>query len=153
MVFSLSFQIRLSGLFLFFLLLSFTNNLGAEVSIPSVTDPIKVTADSYPFCAANRSVVPQDLGKYGYVEEEYFVSGKANVYDFDETGFICGLMGYKVPFEKEVIRKLHKTREDYLSKVNEMVDSLVKERFILREDGKKIKKQAEEVKAWMDSPR
>ena len=31
-----------------------------------------------------------------------------------------------------------------------MVDSLVKERFILREDGEKIKKQAEEVKAWMD---
>ena len=62
-------------------------------------------------------------------------------------------MGYKVPFEEEVIRELYKTREDDLSRVNKMVDSLVKERFIRREDGEKIKKQAEEVKAWMDSPR
>jgi hypothetical protein len=75
-----------------------------------------------------------------------YYSGGTGVDDY--TNFICGIMGYKVPFKKEVIRKLYKTREDYLSKVNKMVDSLVKERFILKEDGEKIKKHAEEVKAW-----
>ena len=68
------------------LCLSCTKTVDDTSTALKVTGPIKVTADSYPFYAANRSVVPQDLGKYGYVEEEYFVSGKANVYDFDETG-------------------------------------------------------------------
>lgn len=77
-----------------------------------------------------------------------YYSGGTGIDDY--TNFVCGVMGYKVPFEKEVIRELYKTREDYLSKVNKMVDSLVKERFILGEDGEKIKKQAEEVDAWMD---
>ena len=30
--------------------------------------------------------MPQDLARSGYVEEEYLVSGKANVYDWPDTG-------------------------------------------------------------------
>jgi hypothetical protein len=56
--------------------------LGAA-SIPSAEGPIPVKADSYPFGAANRTNAPQDLSRVGYVEEEYLVSGFANVYDFD----------------------------------------------------------------------
>ena len=59
--------------------------LGAA-SIPAVKGPISVTADSYPFGAANRTIAPQDLAGVGYVEEEYLVSGLANVYDFDANG-------------------------------------------------------------------
>ena len=59
--------------------------LGAA-SIPAVKGPISVTADSYPFDAANRTIAPQDLSRLGYVEEEYLVSGFANVYDFDANG-------------------------------------------------------------------
>jgi hypothetical protein len=55
----------------------------AAASIPSVKGPIPVTANSYPFGAAFRTNAPQDLSKVGYVEEEYLVSGFANVYDFD----------------------------------------------------------------------
>jgi hypothetical protein len=55
----------------------------AAASIPAVKGPIPVTADSYPFGAANRTNAPQDLSQFGYVEEEYLVSGFANVYDFD----------------------------------------------------------------------
>jgi hypothetical protein len=47
--------------------------LGAA-PIPEVTGPIPVTADSYPFGAANRTTVPQDLSRSGYVEEEYFMT-------------------------------------------------------------------------------
>jgi hypothetical protein len=35
----------------------------------------------YPFGAADHTLVPEDLSKVGYVEDEYLVSGKANVYD------------------------------------------------------------------------
>lgn len=57
-----------------------------QVKIPSVVGPIKVTEKNYPFGAAATTAVPQDLSKFGYVEEEFFVSGKANVYDFDSAG-------------------------------------------------------------------
>jgi hypothetical protein len=46
----------------------------------SVMGPIEVTEDSFPFNAAKRQYKPIDLASYGYVEEEFFVSGLANVY-------------------------------------------------------------------------
>ena len=54
--------------------------------VPKVTGPIPVTADSYPFLAANKSTPAFDLSKVGYVEEEYIVSGNANVYDWAADG-------------------------------------------------------------------
>ena len=51
-----------------------------------VTGPVEVTSESYPFNAADHSTVPQDLVAFNYIEEEYFVSGKANVYDYDTDG-------------------------------------------------------------------
>jgi hypothetical protein len=70
------------GLLCLMALLNATN-VQAAASIPAVQGPIPVTADSYPFGAADRTNAPQDLSRFGYVEEEYLVSGSANVYDFD----------------------------------------------------------------------
>ena len=53
---------------------------------PRVTGPLPVSAASYPFGAADHQLVPQDLRRRGYVEEEYLVSGKANVYDWPAPG-------------------------------------------------------------------
>ena len=58
----------------------------AATSPAKLTGPIPVTADSYPFLAANRVFQPLDLKKAGYVEEEYIVSGTANVYDWNADG-------------------------------------------------------------------
>ena len=55
-------------------------------SVPKLTGPIPVTADSFPFLAANRVFQPLDLQKAGYVEEEFIVSGTANVYDWNADG-------------------------------------------------------------------
>jgi len=52
----------------------------------NVIGPVEVTSESYPFNAASHSEVPQDLLKFNYIEEEFFVSGKANVYDYDADG-------------------------------------------------------------------
>ncbi len=54
--------------------------------VPRVTGPIPATADSYPFGAADHERVPEDLKKIGYLEEEFFVSGTANVYDWLQPG-------------------------------------------------------------------
>ncbi len=52
-------------------------------ALPVVEGPVPVTADSYPFCAMAHSIRPLDVAQYGYLEEEYFVSGSANVYEPD----------------------------------------------------------------------
>src|SRR5438067_769580 len=54
--------------------------------VPKVTGPIPVTADSYPFMASTHSTPTFDLSKVGYVEEEYIVTGRANVYDWAADG-------------------------------------------------------------------
>jgi hypothetical protein len=50
--------------------------------VPRVSGPLPVTASSHPFGGAAWQMQPQDLAAHGYVEEEYLVSGKANVYDW-----------------------------------------------------------------------
>jgi hypothetical protein len=54
----------------------------AITPFPTVHGPIAVTQTSWPFAAAAHSVTPRDLSKDGYIEEEYFVSGRANVYEW-----------------------------------------------------------------------
>jgi hypothetical protein len=51
-----------------------------------VDGPIPASAASHPFGAADHTRAPQDLAKMGYVEEEYFLSGTANVYDWPAAG-------------------------------------------------------------------
>src|SRR5262245_41068095 len=48
--------------------------------------PVPVSATSYPFGAADHTRVPADLRTDGYVEEEFFLSGDANVYDWPGPG-------------------------------------------------------------------
>ena len=55
------------------------------VPVPKVA-PVPLTADSRPLLAASQSLVPLDLSKVGYVEEEFIVSGTANVYDWATDG-------------------------------------------------------------------
>ncbi|WOB08860.1 alpha/beta hydrolase domain-containing protein [Piscinibacter gummiphilus] len=58
----------------------------AGTPLPSVTGPVPATATSYPFGAADHTLKPQQLWKLGYVEEEFFISGKANVYEWPAPG-------------------------------------------------------------------
>jgi hypothetical protein len=56
------------------------------IPVPRITGPLPVTADSYPELAANRVQFLVDLSKAGYVEEEFLVTGTANVYDWLADG-------------------------------------------------------------------
>jgi Alpha/beta hydrolase domain len=55
------------------------------VPVPKAT-LVPVTADSHPLGAAAQSLLPVDLAKTGYVEEEFILSGVANVYDWKADG-------------------------------------------------------------------
>ncbi len=60
------------------------------VELPKVKGPIPVTSTSWPFAAADHSVTPRNLAQDGYVEEEYFISGSANVYEWPAIGKLEG---------------------------------------------------------------
>jgi hypothetical protein len=71
-------------------------------SVPMVTGPIPVTATSFPFMAADRNLEPTDLKKYGYVEEEFIVTGAANVYDWAADGALT-VKTANVPYGARVL--------------------------------------------------
>ena len=77
------------AMLLFFAALAPAAAQTTSVTLPTVTGPIPVTADSYPLMASNKLQVVVDLPKAGYVEEEYFVSGSANVYDWAGDGSVA----------------------------------------------------------------
>ena len=56
--------------------------------MPHVDGPIPVTSDSRMFMSSLDSQTPLNLPAYGYMEQEYFVSGAANVYDWDSDGAV-----------------------------------------------------------------
>ena len=58
----------------------------AATPVPNATGPIPVTATSYPFGAADHTMLPQNLKSLGYIEEEFLISGTANVYDWPGPG-------------------------------------------------------------------
>lgn len=58
----------------------------AGTPIPNVKGPLPVTMTSYPFGAADHELVPEDLKRVGYVEEEFLISRTANVYDWPTLG-------------------------------------------------------------------
>ena len=57
----------------------------AASKVPGVR-ALPITADSYPFGAADHTRVPTDLKALGYVEEEFMVAGTSNVYDWPGPG-------------------------------------------------------------------
>jgi hypothetical protein len=61
-------------------------NVPVVVSLPDAMGPIPVTATSTPLMASNKLQTLVDLPKAGYVEEEFFVTGRANVYDWAPDG-------------------------------------------------------------------
>ena len=59
--------------------------LAETVPVPKIT-ALPVTSDSYPFNAASRDLQALDLPKLGYSEQEFVVSGTADVYDWAADG-------------------------------------------------------------------
>lgn len=61
----------------------------SPVPVPKVSGPIPVTATSRIFGGAKDTLAPVDLAKAGYIEEEYLISGTANVYDWLADGSVA----------------------------------------------------------------
>ena len=66
----------------------------------------------------------------------------------EESAFFCSLAGYRQPFDMDKIKSLYPTQEDYLKKVNTMLNTMISERFLTESDGERSKKAAEGMNAW-----
>jgi Alpha/beta hydrolase domain len=60
-------------------------SVALPMSTPSGGGPYS-SYPAFPFLRASRLMVPQDLAKSGYTEDEFLISGKANVYDWAPDG-------------------------------------------------------------------
>ena len=63
----------------------------------------------------------------------------------------CFIAGYEVPFEQALIDELYPTHDAYVRAVQRNVRDLVADRFLTREDGKKLIKEAEDSDVQKDS--
>ena len=67
------------------------------VPVPSLIGPIPVTATSHPF---GTSTV--DLASHGYIEQEFFMRGQADLYDYDAHGDVV-VTNADAPYENRII--------------------------------------------------
>ena len=67
--------------------------------IPSIAGPLAVSASSYPFGRA----WSLDLSQHGYVEEEYIVSGIANVYEWNAAGTAAQVQTAGAPYTTRIL--------------------------------------------------
>ncbi len=85
-------------------------------ALPSVEGPIPVTETSHPYCAMAFSRCRMDLADYGYLEEEYFLSGTANVYDLDENGALY-IKYEAVPYKNRILVRRPREIQNYSGRV------------------------------------
>lgn len=57
------------------------SSLTLNTPVPRVVGPLPVDDTSYPFSSMKYAREPLDLEQYGYVEEEYLVSGTARIFE------------------------------------------------------------------------
>lgn len=75
----------------------------AEIPLPNASAPLVSTAQSHPFGGAGYASVPQDLKALGYIEEEVFVSGNANVYDWRKDSATAVVRASNAPYTTRVL--------------------------------------------------
>jgi hypothetical protein len=90
-------------LMLLTVLLSVATGLAAQGTTPiPKTVAVPNTADSYAYMSAGHVFHPIDLKKAGYVEEEFLVSGTANIYDPGADGAIT-VRNANVPYTTRIL--------------------------------------------------
>ena len=87
------------------------------VPLPTVTGPIPVTADSRPFNPSGGT----DFESPGYVEEEYFISGKANEYELvapdDTSSFAVEVRAPYLPYTTRMLVRRPATPKNFSGNV------------------------------------
>lgn len=82
-----------------------------QAALPEAVDLLGVTPSSHPFLAADHQRQPLALEEYGYIEEEYLLSGTARVFDWP------GAAGFEVlaqgPYTTRILVRRPKDDADF----------------------------------------
>ncbi len=79
--------------------------------------PLAQTEDSHAFGGAAWTQKPENLDKEGYVEQEYIVSGKANVYDWPAAGGGAVVKSAKAPYTTRVLVRRPATAKKFSGRI------------------------------------
>ena len=85
-------------------------------TLPMVEGPIPVTETSYPFCDMLHSREPLKVDDYGYLEEEYFLTGSANIYDADKEDRPV-LYKKGLPYKNRILVRRPAKKEEFSGRV------------------------------------
>ena len=83
--------------------------------LTSVSGPLTQSPASHAFGGAAFTLRPENLDAQGYVEEEFFVSGAANVYDWPATGAV--IRTADVPYTTRVLVRRPKSASAFSGRV------------------------------------
>lgn len=80
-------------------------HLVALLSVLAATaiGPIPVTANSHPFDSVYHAQTRIDLVRFGYFEQEYFVTGRANVYQYAADGVHVSIKTRDAPYTTRIL--------------------------------------------------
>ena len=84
--------------------------------LPAVEGPIAVTESSHPFCAMEYSREPLDLSCFHYLEEEFFLTGSANVYDTNEEDMPV-VAKRELPYKNRILVRRPASEKDFSGRV------------------------------------
>ncbi|MEY8370387.1 alpha/beta hydrolase domain-containing protein [Aerococcaceae bacterium 50-4] len=80
--------------------------LNSMKNLPKIEGPISVTDTSHPFGSAAYTREPIDLEAFGYIEEEYFLEGTANIYEGMNEALI---KNNDIPYKNRILVRKPKT--------------------------------------------
>jgi hypothetical protein len=101
---------------LLIVLSNFSSGSLAQNRMPTADGPIPVSATSHPFGAADHTLKPQNLSEYSYVEEEFLLSGSANVYDWPDRDTLT-VQSADAPYTTRVLIRRPAHLEDFSGNV------------------------------------
>lgn len=84
--------------------------------LPAVEGPIVVTENSHPFCAMEYSRESLDLSSFHYLEEEFFLTGTANVYDADDEDLPV-VAKRELPYKNRILVRRPASEKDFSGRV------------------------------------
>ncbi|MGD2134298.1 MAG: alpha/beta hydrolase domain-containing protein [Maricaulaceae bacterium] len=82
----------------------------------AVVGPLAQSEESHAFGAAAYTERPEDLAAQGYLEEEFIISGAANVYEWDQLGPVA-VRAPNAPYATRVLVRRPAAAEDFSGRV------------------------------------
>src|SRR5688500_11017897 len=87
-----------------FIALISSSSRAQNLDLPELQGPLTTTPESHAFLSSEHQQVPVDLKTYGYIEEEYLLSGEAGIYEWPQ-GTALDALAYSPYVTRILVRR------------------------------------------------